>query len=241
MLSEGVARPLRVEQALRLVPELEVLAPLRALLVSTSQPDDARAWASSGPYRTVGKRHLELAGLRREASPLLRRIGEHVSALYESVVEALEKEVRGEGSDAIRALVRGGEREESVGRCVQALAWYALAVEISEGLNDRAVEIEALLKLGALCEHLARYGEGARSFQRAFVLAEAEFDTAATLRAAQGLGDIALAQGSYGGAESWYSRGLSLAEAASDDLRVAELHRGLAEALRRKGDVEGAA
>lgn len=241
MLSEGALRPLRVEQALRLVPELEVLAPLRALLVSTSQPDDARAWASSGPYLTVGKRQLELGELRREVTPLLRRIGEHVSSLYDAVVEALEKEVRGEGADAVRALLRGGEREESVDRCVQALAWYELAVELAEGLHDRGAEIEALLKLGALSEQVARYAEGARAYQRAFALAEAEFDAAGTMRAGQGLGDMALAQGSYAGAESWYARGLSVAEAASDDLRVAELHRDLAEVLRRKGDLEGAA
>ena len=48
--------PVRVEKALALMPELEALAPLRALLVSIARPDEATLWSSSGPYLTLGKR-----------------------------------------------------------------------------------------------------------------------------------------------------------------------------------------
>ncbi|HEU5465724.1 MAG TPA: hypothetical protein VFU75_02480, partial [Gemmatimonadales bacterium] len=52
---EGMAS-LRVERALRLLPDLEALTPLRALLVATSRADAGAQWASSGPYLTLGKR-----------------------------------------------------------------------------------------------------------------------------------------------------------------------------------------
>lgn len=240
MVSEGSARSLRVEQALRLLPDTEALAPLRALLIATSRPDEESVWASSGPYLTVGKRRVQPEELRRQVPQLLRRISDHVAVLYAAVVEALEMQERGEGLGTVRALLKGGEREESTSRFGQASAWYEVALELSEGLRERQAEIETLLRLGRVSMHLGRYEEGGRYHQRAFVLAEAEFDPSATILAAQGLGEIALAQGAYGGAESWYARGLSLAEAASDAPRVAQLHRRLGDVARRKGDLESA-
>ena len=53
--------PVRVEQALRLLPELEVLLPLRSLILAASRPEEQAQWASHGPYLTVGKRSVEPA------------------------------------------------------------------------------------------------------------------------------------------------------------------------------------
>src|ERR1043166_4218204 len=55
----GVSPPVRVERALGLLPDLEVLNPLRGLLVSISRPDERTMWSSSGPYLTLGKRSEE--------------------------------------------------------------------------------------------------------------------------------------------------------------------------------------
>src|SRR2546425_11293713 len=57
--------PVRVERALGLLPELEAVAPLRALLVSISRPDERSLWSSSGPYLTLGKRGIQPDELRR--------------------------------------------------------------------------------------------------------------------------------------------------------------------------------
>src|SRR5260370_2266984 len=51
--------PLRVEQALGLLPDIEVLAPLRALLLAASRPDERDQWSSLGPYLTVGNREVQ--------------------------------------------------------------------------------------------------------------------------------------------------------------------------------------
>src|SRR5262245_40743022 len=86
--------PLRVEQALRLVPDVEALAPLRALLLSCSRQDEAHVWASSSPYLTVGKRLVESSELERQLPQALDREREHLARLYQSVISALEAEQR---------------------------------------------------------------------------------------------------------------------------------------------------
>ena len=50
--------PVRVEKALALLPEIEALGPLRALLVSISRPDERALWSSSGPYLKIGRAHV---------------------------------------------------------------------------------------------------------------------------------------------------------------------------------------
>src|SRR5207253_1841683 len=170
--------PVRVEKALELMPELEALAPLRALLISIARPDERALWSSSGPYLTLGKRGVDPDELRRRLPHALHRIAEHVHALCKTYVEALEARQRGDAAGVVGALVRGGHLEEEVGRFPQARAWYELALSVAEGLQDRRPEVDALRALGYLCLRLGQYGEGARQFQRAFALAEAEFDQA---------------------------------------------------------------
>src|SRR5437763_1785174 len=95
--------PVRVERALGLLPDLEVLAPLRALLVSISRPDERTMWSSSGPYLTLGKRGVQPDELRRRLPPLFHRIAGHVAALYNAYAEALECQQRGDGGGAAAA------------------------------------------------------------------------------------------------------------------------------------------
>ena len=51
--------PLRVEQALRVLPDVDALLPLRPFLIAVS-----RSRPPAEPYETVGKRHLETGELR---------------------------------------------------------------------------------------------------------------------------------------------------------------------------------
>src|SRR2546423_1333232 len=219
--------PVRVEKALELMPELEALAPLRALLISIARPDERALWSSSGPYLTLGKRGVAPDELRRRLPQALHRIAEHVHVLCKTYLEALEARQRGDSAGVVGALVRGGRLEEEVGRLAQARAWYELALSVAEALQDRRPEVEALRALGYLCLRLGQHVEGARQFQRAFALAEAEFDQAGTIAACEGLGDVALAQGEWGGAQAWYSRGLRLAEASGDEGQMGRLGRRL--------------
>ena len=73
---------MRVEQALRLLPNLEALMPLRGLLLSSARPDERVQWGSGGPYLTVGKREVEPGELARSMGPVLTSVAQHIAALY---------------------------------------------------------------------------------------------------------------------------------------------------------------
>jgi tetratricopeptide (TPR) repeat protein len=230
----------RVQKALALLPDLEALLPLRALLVSIARPDERALWSSSGPYLTLGKRGVQPDELRRRMPEAFRRITAHLQALYRAYLEALESQQANDGSGAVVALLRAGQLEESVGRVAQARAWYEVALTVAETLQDRRPEVQLLGSLGQVALTLGQLPEGARHFQRALALAEAEFDQGGAIAACQGLGDTAVAQGQWGGAQAWYARGLRLAEASADHRSLARLERQLAVLTRKQGSLAAA-
>jgi tetratricopeptide (TPR) repeat protein len=232
--------PVRVEKALALLPKLEALAPLRALLVSISRPDERALWSSSAPYLTLGKRGVQPDELARRMPEAFQRITEQLQALYKAYVEALECEQRADGAGSAGALLRAGRLEEDVGRLSQARAWYDVARGVSETLQDRRPEVESLRALGRLSLALEDYSDGARHFQRALALGEAEFDQAGAIAACEGLGDAALGQGEWSGAHAWYARGLRLAEASGDRRALGRLERSLSALALRGGDLAAA-
>jgi tetratricopeptide (TPR) repeat protein len=230
----------RVEQALRLLPNLEALMPLRGLLLASARPDERGQWGSGGPYLTVGKRDVEPSELTRRLGPVLSVVAEHVAALYGAYVEALERQERGDAPGAVTALVGAGRLEERVGRPAQAQAWYEVALALAETLQDRRPEVETLLALGHVCLALGQYAEGARHYQRALVLSEAEFDQAGAVDASVGLGNAALARAEWSGAQAWYARALRLTEAGGDRLRLGRIEHRLGLLARRQGDLAAA-
>jgi len=232
--------PVRVEKALGLMPELEALDPLRALLVSIARPDERALWSSSGPYLTLGKRGVQPDELRRRMPEAFHRITEHLQVLYKAYVEALECHQRADSAGVVAALLRAGRLEEDVSRFTQARAWYGVALGVAEALQDRRPEVESLRAVGYVYLALGQPAEGARHFQRALALAEAEFDQAGATGACEGLGDAALAQEQWAGAYAWYSRGLRLADAAGDASRAGRLERQLGVLARQQGDLTAA-
>ena len=232
--------PVRVEKALALLPELEALEPLRALLVSIARPDERTLWSSSGPYLTLGRRGVLPDELRRRMPQAFHRVAEHLQVLYKAYVEALEAQQRSDPAGAVAALVRAGRLEEEQGRLTQAQAWYEVALRVAETLQDRRPEVESLRALGYVCLAQGRYADGARHFQRSLALAEAEFDQAGATGACEGLGDASLAQGQWAGAQAWYNRGLRLADAAGDAVLAGRLERQLGVLARKQGDLAAA-
>src|SRR5439155_909292 len=85
------------DRALALLPDVEALGPLRALLVSISRPDERALWSSSGPYLTLGKRGVQPEELRRRMPQAFHVITEHLQTLYRAYVDALECQQRGDG------------------------------------------------------------------------------------------------------------------------------------------------
>ena len=232
---------MRVEQALRLLPNLEALLPLRGLLLSSARPDTRVQWGSGGPYLTVGKRDVETGELERSMGRVLTVVAEHIGALFGAYVEALERQERNDASGAVSALVTAGRLEERVGRLSQAQSWYNVALELAETLQDRSPEVETLLSIGNVSLALGQYALGARHYQRALVLAEAEFDRQAAVDASVGLGNAAFEREEWPGARAWYSRALRLSEAANDRLRLGQIEYRLGLLDRREGDLAAAA
>ena len=231
--SGATQSPLRVEQALRLLPDVDDLAPLRGFVVSLSSSRGPEAWTAAEPNRTIGKRTLDPAALRARVPQVLSYVTGRVAVLYDAAVDALESEQSGDLSQAVRALVRAGDHEERGVRYAQAHAWYRQALGIAEQLRDRQPEMEALCHLGRLEATRGYLDEGARAFQRSLALAEAESDNEHAAAASKGLGDVLFAQSQWLGAEAWYDRGLQYAK--SNRALVAALSLGLGETALRRG------
>jgi tetratricopeptide (TPR) repeat protein len=239
-LTPGTQRPpLRVEQALRLLPDVEDLAPLRGFVVSLSSSRSPEAWTAAEPNRTIGKRTLDPGALRARVPQVLNHVTGRVAALYAAAVDALESEQSGDLSQAVRALVRAGEYEETGIRYAQAHAWYRQALGIAEQLRDRQPEMEALCHLGRLEATRGYLDEGARAFQRSLALAEAESDNEHAAGACKGLGDVLFAQSQWSGAEAWFTRGLQYAK--SNRSLAGSLTLGLGQAAQRRGETAVAA
>jgi tetratricopeptide (TPR) repeat protein len=226
--------PIRVERALALLPDLDVLAPLRSFVVSLSRGGRLAA----EPYRTVGKRTVHSTELRALIPRAVGRLADHLSALYEAAIEALEAEERGDLSSSVHALLAAGEREEAAGRPEAARIWYEHALRIAEQLRDRRPELVALRRIGRLDASRGDFEGAARFYQRSFALAEAELDQEGAALACRGLGDIAVERRRWPGAVSWYTRALRHADASGP--LAADLKLALADAARNQGDTDAA-
>jgi tetratricopeptide (TPR) repeat protein len=229
--------PLRVEQALRLLPELASVEPLRALLVASSRRE-REDWISK-PCSTVGKHLLDPYELRGHLPSAVGRLAEHLGALYEAAFDALEAEQQGDLAETVRALLRAGELEEDQGRSAQARQWYLRALAIAEELRDRRPEIRALQRVGSVELAHGHLERAARSFQRSLALAEAELDAEGAANACRALGDVARARSQWWGAESWFARGLG--HAGGDRWIAARLTCALGETALARGEEELAA
>ncbi|HTK57214.1 MAG TPA: hypothetical protein VL295_10315, partial [Gemmatimonadales bacterium] len=179
---------MKVERALRLLPALEAMGPLRGLVLASSSPDEAARWGSAAPYLTVGKWSVSRDRLRHAIPAILSKITAHLTALYQCYVDALDADAAGDLAAAVGHLLAAGRLDEQVGRLVPALAWGEAALSIAEGLNSRKAEIEVLTFLGGVCRTQSLFGAAARHYQRALVLAEAESDQVGAIVASEGQG-----------------------------------------------------
>lgn len=227
---------MRVEQALRLLPGLEALGPLRGLILASSTPDESSRWGSAAPYLTVGKWTLSIDQVRRSIPPLLERISLHLSQLYHHFADALASEQEGDLTGVVEHLLRAARLEEQVGRYEPARQWGAVALGVAEALITRRPEIESLAFLGGTARAQGEYLAAARHYQRALVLAEAEFDEAGAIDASEGQGIVALMQGQYQGAGAWLARAERLAAGETHVVRRGRILRELAEVAHRQGD-----
>ena len=149
---------MRVEQALRVLPGLEALAPLRGLLFASAVSEQGD-WATTAQSLTVGKRELSSGEMRQKLSHVLDRVVAHYAMLYDAFVRAIECLERGEEAGATRCLREAAAREAESGRLPQARVWLGAALGIAKGLSTREPEIETLLVLGRLSAELGSLPE----------------------------------------------------------------------------------
>jgi tetratricopeptide (TPR) repeat protein len=232
------ATPLRVEQALRLLPDVEDLAALRSCVVALSSSRSPETWREAEPNRTIGKRSLDPTALRADVPRVLSRVTARIAFLYDAAVDALESGRSGNFSQAVRALMRAGEFEEGDVRYTQAHAWYRQAIGLAEQLRDRQPEMEALCHMGRLEATRGYLDAGARAFQRSLALAEAESDREHAAGACKGLGDVLFAQAQWAGAEAWFARGLQYAQGSRT--LTATFSLALGQTAHRRGDYRAA-
>lgn len=231
---------MKVEQALRLLPSLETVGPLRGLVLASSAPDETSRWGSAAPYLTVGKWAISVDLLRRSIPQFLAKITDHIGHLYQCYASALEADDAGDQPQVVVHLLAAARMEERVGRYAAALAWGEVALGVAERLNTRATEVETLTFLGEVARAQGQLTAAARHYQRALALAEAEFDPAGVIVASEGQGLVALAEDQLQGAAVWLGRAEQLASGVPHEAARARVLRSLAEVARRGGDLHTA-
>lgn len=197
---------MRVERALRVLPDVDVLTSLRALVIGSS-----RGNTSDAPHLTVGKRTIRPGRLPELLPEAIHEFTEHLRALFAAAVASLEAEAAGNTAGAAMLLLDAGALEERIGRESAAQAWYEHARVIATDAFDRQPEIHALLALAEVDMDREALEPAARRAQRAFTLAEAARHDAVAARACLTLGRIAARSAARAGALAWLSRGLELA------------------------------
>lgn len=230
---------MKIDEALRVLPVVEALGPLRAVLLSHATSSGA-AWDSEAAYQTIGRRDVAPKEVRSHLDALIPRARDHLAELWSRYLAALEHLDAGEGGRAVDELLRSGHLEQAAGRTAPAREWYTSAIVVAERLPERRPELDALLARGRLSLFLGYYEDSARDCQRAFAIAEAEFENAAAIEAAKGLGDVSVERGAWAGAQVWYVRALRLAEAAGDAAWIGRVQHAHGDLARRRGDTGAA-
>jgi len=228
-MARAPSSPLRVERALRLIPDLEELTPLRALISAVSLTSSNRS-----PYDTVGKRFLDPAELRRLEPQVVQEAAAAISSVLHASIAVLELEQARDREAAIQALIEAGAAEDRAGRYRQAEAWYACALRESEDLRDLEPKTRALRCLGRVAMERGRFHDASRFLDESLALAEADQNPEEAASACRDLGDFEARRLDWNRADTWYRRGTYFPR-VSPPLLIS-LHLGVADAARERGD-----
>jgi tetratricopeptide (TPR) repeat protein len=221
----------RVERALRVFPAVDVLAPLRALVIARS-----RASGFNAPHLTVGKRSIDLSDMHALIPEAVLRFSAHLTAVYSLVATALDAQARDDIGAAVAALLKASKLEVAQGREAAAREWVQHALTLAELAIDRRPEIDAILALAELDLARGALERAARRAQRALAMAEVARAKDAIAAACLVLGKVAATQNSTAGAIAWFTRGMDVG--LDDKLLKARFELYLGEVLSRRGSIE---
>jgi tetratricopeptide (TPR) repeat protein len=232
---------LKLEAALRALPEVDDLVHLREALVGASREDGDRAWAASRAYATLDTRLADPAALEAQVPALAERARARVEAVLRASVRALAALESGDAAAAARALVEAGEAEEEDGRLAEAAACYRQALMLGRRPRDRSAEGLALRRLGRVARERGDLEAALRYYRQGYGVAEAQRDVDGAVVACQGLGNVHVDQGMWEGAREWYERGLALLMDRPPERALWQLYSNLAVVARRRGDLDASA
>lgn len=225
--------PLRLEQALELLPAADDLRPLRdALLGAVAGPLDG------GPGLDPEGRRADPDALEAEIPALLEAERGRLEVVYRRSVDAMRALQAGDPAAAARALVEAGEAEEGAGHWEAAAAFYERAAEVGRRPRDRRAEGLALRRLGRVARTRGELDRALQLYQRGLEIAEAQRDRDGMVVACQGMGNVHVDQGRWAEAEEWYRRGLEILPQDPPSQPLWQLQSNLSVVARRAGRLD---
>jgi tetratricopeptide (TPR) repeat protein len=234
-------RALKIDAALKAIPETDDLAHLREALLSASRADGGLAWGSAGDYATIDMRLADPAALESRIEELADRVRRRVEMVMRHTVRALAALERGDAAEAARHLVAAGEVEEGERRLHEAQHFYERALEFGRKPRDRRGEGLALRRLGRVARAMGQWELSARRYEEGYEVSVAQRDDMGAVVACQGLGNVHVDQSRWSEARQWYLRGVERCPARPPTMEYVHLCVGLSVVERRLGDLDAAA
>lgn len=234
-------RRLKVDHALKALPEVDDVAHLREALLGASHEDAERAWSASEAYVTVDGRLVDAAALESQVAALAEKARARVEAVLRHSVAALRAVEDGDHASAARALVAAGEVEEAAGRLDAAAACYRQALALGRKPRDRRAEGLALRRLARVARERGELDEALRLYLGGYEVAVAQRDAEGAVVGCQGVGNVYVDRGQWEQAREWYRRGLALAGEERPSRALWQLYANLAVVARRIGDLDASA
>jgi tetratricopeptide (TPR) repeat protein len=231
-------RPLKIDHALKALPEVDDLGGLREALLGASREDRGRAWTASAAYATVDGRLADTAALEERISALAEEARQRVEAVMRHSLAALRAVEAGDEAAAARALMAAGEVEEDAGRLDAAESFYRQALALGRRPRDRSAEGLALRRLGRISRERGDLDAAQRHYLAGYQVALAQRDDEGAVVACQGVGNVYVDQGLWARAREWYERGLSLIAADGSSRLRWQLYSNLAVVARRTGELQ---
>lgn len=234
-MSTSPTTPIRLENAIAALPELDDLRPLREALVEASRPSEPLSRGAAARLATVDRRLTHLAAVEQRIPGLADRVRERTEAVMTHVVAALRSlEARDEAA-AARRLVDAGEIEESHGRLDEAERYYEKALELGRRPRDRGGEVLALRRLARVARTGGGLDRALALYTRSREVAEDSRDGLGVAIGCLGAGHALADQGRWAEAREEYLRGVEVIT----DREIPEfihLCTGLSVVERRLGD-----
>ncbi|HEX2206590.1 MAG TPA: hypothetical protein VHG93_02850 [Longimicrobium sp.] len=235
------SRAIKIDAALKALPEAADLAPLREALLGMARANQGLGWADSEAYATVDTRLADLAGAEALVPELADGLRARAEEVMRHTLAALRAVAAADYEEAARHLVAAGEVEERARRLDEAERIYERALELGRKPRNRRAEGLALRRLGRIARTRGAWARAGRLYAQGYQVAQAQRDVDGSIVACQGLGNVAVDQGRWDEARAWYLRGLELCPAEPASAEFVHLANGMAVAERRRGDVDAAA